>query len=197
MDRRTFIRASGAGLATGHLSCRPRAALDSAASPVARQPNILWICTDQQRWDTIHELGNAHIRTPNLDRLVKEGVAFDYAHCTSPICTPSRASFLTGMYASSVKACKNGASHWPEVAPLVTTLLRDSGYVCGLSGKLHLSTAMVNNPERRPKDDGYGTFHYSHAPFQGGDKNAYLVWLAKQGQSYGGLRKLPGAEHAR
>jgi arylsulfatase len=161
------------------------------------RPNILWICTDQQRWDTIHALGNPHIQTPNLDRLVKEGVAFEYAHCTSPICTPSRANFLTGMYASSVKACKNGASHWPEAAPLVTKLLRDTGYVCGISGKLHLSTAMVNNPEKRPKDDGFTEFHYSHSPSQGGDKNDYLNWLKKQGYSYGQLSTLPAEKHAR
>jgi arylsulfatase A-like enzyme len=42
-------------------------------------PNILWICTDQQRWDTIASLGNAHIRTPNIDRLVAQGVAFTHA----------------------------------------------------------------------------------------------------------------------
>ena len=61
-------------------------------------PNILWICTDQQRYDTIHALGNEHIRTPNLDRLVAEGVAFTRAYTQSPICTPSRACFLTGRY---------------------------------------------------------------------------------------------------
>ena len=50
-------------------------------------PNILWICTDQQRYDTLHALGNPHIHTPNLDRLVAEGVAFTNAYCQSPICT--------------------------------------------------------------------------------------------------------------
>jgi len=192
MDRRSILKLAGAGSAGLYLSSRC-----TTVSAGVKRPNILWICTDQQRWDTIHALGNEHIRTPNLDRLVKEGVAFEYAHVTAQICTPSRANFLTGMYASSVKACKNGASHWPEEAPLVTKLLKDIGYTCGLSGKLHLSTAMVNNPERRPKDDGYSTFHYSHGPSQGGDKNEYLVWLTKQGQSYRGLQKLPGVEHAR
>lgn len=71
------------------------------------RPNLLWICTDQQRWDTIHSLGNPHIRTPHIDRLVREGVAFTHAYCQSPICTPSRASFLTGLYPSSVHGCMN------------------------------------------------------------------------------------------
>ncbi|MDP6467194.1 MAG: sulfatase-like hydrolase/transferase, partial [Pirellulaceae bacterium] len=61
-------------------------------------PNILWLCTDQQRHDTIHALGNGLIRTPHVDRLVEQGVAFTQTYCQSPVCTPSRASFLTGRY---------------------------------------------------------------------------------------------------
>ena len=64
---------------------------------VHQPPNILWLCTDQQRYDTINALGNPYIQTPNIDSLVNTGVAFTHAHCQSPICTPSRASFLTGM----------------------------------------------------------------------------------------------------
>jgi arylsulfatase A-like enzyme len=163
----------------------------------SKRTNILWICTDQQRWDTIGALGNNYIHTPNIDRLVNEGVAFDHAFCTSPICTPSRAGFLTGMYPCAVKACKNGAESWAEQAPLVTKLFRDKDYVCGLSGKLHLTSAMKNDRETRPRDDGYSVFHYSHSPHQGGMKNDYLVWLGKHGYSYKGLQKLDGRAHAR
>lgn len=66
-------------------------------------PNILWICTDQQRWNTIHALGNQCVKTPNIDRLVNDGVCFNYAFCQSPVSTSSRASFLTGMYPSSIR----------------------------------------------------------------------------------------------
>ncbi|MHC4556841.1 MAG: sulfatase family protein [Planctomycetota bacterium] len=169
----------------------------SRISTKSERPNILWICTDQQRWDTIGALGNNHVHTPNIDRLVNEGVAFDHAFCTSPICTPSRAGFLTGMYPCAVKACKNGAESWAEQAPLVTKLIRDMGYICGLSGKLHLASAMKNDRETRPEDDGYSVFHYSHSPHQGGRKNDYLVWLQKHGYSYKGLQKLDGQAHAR
>ena len=72
-----------------------------------RPPNILWLCTDQQRYDTISALGNPHIQTPNIDNLVDTGVAFTHAHCQSPICTPSRASFLTRIYPSPVHGCIN------------------------------------------------------------------------------------------
>ena len=69
-----------------------------------KRPNILWLCTDQQRWDTIHALGNSFVDTPNLDRLCRQGVAFTNTYCQNPICTPSRASFLTGRYPSSINA---------------------------------------------------------------------------------------------
>ena len=78
-----------------------------------KRPNILWLCTDQQRWDTIHALGNPYIDTPNLDKLCSQGVAFTNAYCQNPICTPSRASFLTGRYPSSINANINGACNWP------------------------------------------------------------------------------------
>ena len=110
----------------------------------AERPNILWICTDQQRYDTIHALGNPIIRTPNLDRLCAEGIAFTHAYCQNPICTPSRTSFLTGLYPSTVHGNINGNArcNLPENARLVTTRLRDAGYDCGLSGKLHLASSL-------------------------------------------------------
>ena len=67
------------------------------------RPNILWYCTDQQRFDTIGALGNPYVQTPTIDGLVREGVAFTNAYCQSPICTPSRASFMTGLYPSRAR----------------------------------------------------------------------------------------------
>ena len=64
---------------------------------MSERPNILWYCTDQQRFDTIGALGNPHVRTPVVDQLVRDGVAFTYTYCQSPICTPSRASFMSGL----------------------------------------------------------------------------------------------------
>ena len=149
------------------------------------RPNILWICTDQQRWDTIHSLGNEHIRTPNLDRLVASGVAFTRAYCQSTICTPSRASFLTGMYPDTVHACINGNERWADAAPLVTATLADAGYDGGLSGKLHLSTAYAHRPEVRPEHDGYRRFWFSHGPSQAiGQGNQYTDWVSAQGDDY-------------
>jgi len=182
-NRRQFFQVS---IASG-------AALSAVAQAQKDQPNILWICTDQQRYDTIRALGNRHIRTPNIDKLIETGVAFTHAHCQSPICTPSRASFLTGMYPSTVHGCINGNDHWDEAAPLITKTLKDAGYDCGLSGKFHLASAMAHEPELRPKDDGYRRFWYSHAPHQGiGKCNQYTDWLESIGQDFKKLKKKHG-----
>ena len=127
-----------------------------------RRPNILWICTDQQRYDTIAALGYPHVSTPNLDKLAGEGVAFERAYCQSPICTPSRASFLTGMYPSSIRVTRNGNPTFPDFPPLISKRLADAGYTCGLIGKLHLASAYGRVEART--NDGYSYWQYSHAP---------------------------------
>lgn len=158
-------------------------ALGEGGGMTAVTPNILWICTDQQRFDTIHALGNEHIRTPNIDRLVAEGVAFTNAYAQSPICTPSRASFLTGCYPSTIHVHRNGNAGFPADVPLVTRVLADSGYDCGLVGKLHLSAAH-GRVEARP-DDGYRVFKWSHKPppepFWPTEQHDYQHWLRERG----------------
>jgi arylsulfatase len=149
------------------------------------RPNILWICSDQQRWDTIRSLGNPHINTPNLDRLAAEGVACTEAFCQAPICTPSRASFLTGMYPSSIRASTNGNIRWAEAAPLVTKIMADNYYCCGLSGKLHLAGAH-GRVEPRPKDDGYAVYHWSHSHRDiWPEGHAYSDWVREKGHDLG------------
>ena len=120
-----------------------------------QRPNILWYCADQQRCDTIRALGHPHIATPQLDELCGEGVAFTRAHTQSPICTPSRATFLTGRYPAAHQTHRNGNAWFPAHEKLVTRIFADAGYDCGLVGKLHLSAA--KDYEQRP-DDGYRAF---------------------------------------
>ncbi len=144
-----------------------------------QRPNILWYCTDQQRFDTIHALGNPEIHTPNLDILVENGVAFTQAYTQSPVCTPSRATFLTGRYPSTHHVQRNGNDYFPPSEKLVTKILAEGGYDCGLAGKLHLSRAK-GRIEIRP-DDGYREFYWSqhHRPDwpQG---HAYADWLKNE-----------------
>lgn len=99
------------------------------------RPNIVLVMTDQQRYDTIAALGYPHMVTPHIDRLVREGVAFVQAHVTAPSCTPSRASFFTGLYPSGCGVLRNDES-WPR------TWVEDlaaSGYRCINVGKMHTS----------------------------------------------------------
>ena len=145
-------------------------------------PNVLWICTDQQRFDTLGCYGNPFVQTPNIDRLAKSGMLFENAYAQSPICTPSRASFLTGRYPRTTRCRQNGQSI-PSDERMLPRLLKDQlGYVCGLSGKLHTSFCnpdTLKGTELRI-DDGYDEFHWSHDPNPVWPTNEYINWLHSQ-----------------
>ncbi len=150
-----------------------------------KKPNILWICTDQQRFDTLGVYGNSFVKTPNLERLAQNGVLFEQCYSQSPVCTPSRSSFLTGRYPRTTRCRQNGQSI-PADEVLVTKLLADAGYRCGLSGKLHISACnpKVSLETERRIDDGYEAFYWSHHPDADWPTNQYTNWLAEQGLSF-------------
>jgi arylsulfatase len=146
------------------------------------RPNVLWICTDQQRFDTLGCYGNPFLRTPNLDRLARGGTIFTRAFSQSPVCTPSRGCFLTGRYPRTCRARQNGVDI-PADEVLVTRILSEAGYVCGLSGKLHLSACNPNvckGTERRI-EDGYDQFFWSHDTGDQWPTNEYHQWVRDKG----------------
>ncbi len=149
-------------------------------------PNILWLCTDQQRYDTIAALGAPGAFTPNLDRLCAEGTTFTHAYCQNPISTPSRASFLTGLYPNALGVNQNGNCEFPDTMSryLITRrLAEEAGYRCGLVGKLHLASAFTGQETRT--HDGYTDWRYSHAPTQENTQhNQYHQWLRQQGADF-------------
>ena len=156
---------------------------DAGMKPHSR-PNFVVFMSDQQRFDTIGALGNPHVHTPNLDRMVRQGIAFTHTYCQHPICQPSRASFMTGRYPNAVGVGFNGAERLPEAAQatLWSRLLAESGYDCGLVGKLHLS-ACKGRREPRVRD-GFRSFQWAHTPhshFSPGESD-YMEWLRSQGQ---------------
>jgi len=97
------------------------------------RPNIILIITDQQRYETIGALGYDYMDTPNLDRLVREGVNFSQCHITAPSCAPSRASLFSGVYPHTCGVLKN-KDHWQHSW---VEDLADSGYYCVNVGKMH------------------------------------------------------------
>ncbi|MGY8642811.1 MAG: sulfatase family protein [Verrucomicrobiales bacterium] len=97
------------------------------------RPNIIFIITDQQRFDTINALGFPHVDTPNLDRLVNEGVTFTNCHVTAPSCAPSRGSLFAGQYPHTTGILKN-ADRWTRSW---VSDLSESGYHCVNIGKMH------------------------------------------------------------
>ena len=153
-----------------------------------KRPNILWYCTDQQRFDTIGALGNPHVRTPTIDGLVEQGVAFTHAYCQSPICTPSRSSFMTGMYPSRVHNTRNGNESFPTTHPVITKLIAEAGYHCGMIGKFHLQSSGHRTEPRI--DDGFDYWQFSHAPRDDwAEGHHYADWVRQQGGDLDAMRQ--------
>lgn len=156
------------------------------------RPNILWYCTDQQRFDTIRALGNEHVMTPALDQLVGDGVTFTQTYCQSPICTPSRSSFMTGMYPSRLHNTRNGNDTFPpDAPPLISKMLADAGYDCGMVGKFHLLSSGQRTEPRL--EDGYRYWKFSHAPRDDWPAgHDYAEWVRAKGGDLEAMRKEKG-----
>lgn len=97
------------------------------------RPNIVFIITDQQRFDTIRAHGYDYMDTPNLDRLVEEGISFDQCYVTAASCAPARASLFKGYFPHTTGILKN-ADRWRRSW---IELLNDAGYHCTNVGKMH------------------------------------------------------------
>ena len=110
------------------------------SEPADTRPNIIFIITDQERYDTIGALGFPHVDTPNLDRLVREGTVFTNCFVAGASCVPSRASLFTGYYPHTTGILKNAdlwRHSWIE-------RLNTAGYRCVNVGKMH--TWPMNTP---------------------------------------------------
>ena len=103
---------------------------------MAKNPNFLFIITDQHRADHLACYGNPVVRTPNIDSLARRGVAFDEFYVSCPICMPNRATILTGRTPSANGVRQNGIPLSLDAVTFVD-LLKAEGYSTGLIGKAH------------------------------------------------------------
>ena len=115
-----------------------------------KHPNVLFIMTDQQRWDALGCAGNLEIKTPNIDRLAKGGVQFMNAYSACPVCVPARSSILTGRTIFNVKVLGNGDIDNDDIPniPTFDQVLSDNGYHTEYYGKWHAPykfTSKYNN----------------------------------------------------
>ena len=142
-----------------------------------KRPNILILYTDQQRWDAVGINGNPDIQTPNLDRLARQGVNFDRFFVQNPVCMPSRLSFLTGQYPSTLKITHMGVPVPPETVTL-PHLLKPYGYVTANIGKLHFLPHACRD-HRDPHPD-YGFDHLEISDEPGQYEDAYRAWVRQR-----------------
>ncbi|HEU4387731.1 MAG TPA: sulfatase, partial [Blastocatellia bacterium] len=126
-----------------------------ATAPRDTRPNIVFILVDDLRWDEMGCAGHPYLKTPNIDRIAREGAMFRNSFVTTPLCSPSRASLLTGQYAHTHgitdNADRSAASHKLVTFPL---LFHESGYQTAFIGKWH----MGNDETPRPGFDRWVSF---------------------------------------
>ena len=121
----------------------------------AKRPNLIFFLGEGHRADALSIAGNPMVKTPNHDRIGREGIRFENAFCTNALCAPARAVLLTGMYSRSTGALSNAHldQPLPEDIPLFTDLLREAGYEVAILGKVHI----CNGVEER-----YWDYYFGH-----------------------------------
>jgi len=192
-SRRAFMGTIAGGMA----------ALSAAAEsgqqkemPASQLPNILFVMTDQQRFDTIAALGNTGIYTPNLDRLVRRGLSFTRAYSTCPVCVASRYTIrtgrrepVTGIYANMRPDLVAGQPEAMEerCGPYLARTLRSRGYRTFGIGKFHAS----------PWDEDLGYDVHLHSEELYGSpehrsRDAYAAFIAREHPEYDFIECLMG-----
>jgi choline-sulfatase len=165
INRREFTKLTGSGIAGAVFT--PGTIFGKSFNEFPARPNIVFISSDNQSYKDTGFAGHSLIKTPNLDRIAKQGVVFSNAYCGSPVCTPARACMMTGMYPSDNNSFCN-ATPWDGSYPTWSKLLKENGYYTRSIGKLDLNNNFdtgfeefesrhnhVNNPDitalfRRP-----------------------------------------------
>jgi arylsulfatase A-like enzyme len=151
-SRRDFLQGTLAMAGTALASSVGAPAIAAQTKP--KRPNLVFFFGEGQRADALSISGNKILKTPNHDRIGREGVHFKNAFCTNALCAPARATTLTGMYSRSTGALSNEHLRVPLPAdiPIFTDLLREQGYEVAILGKVHVR----NGVEERKWDYYFG-----------------------------------------
>lgn len=186
LTRRAFGTAVGATAATAAVGIPAVATPAAAATPVpaaaaapdeaarerpfraargkhSRRPNILFILGDDLGWADLSSYGSPHIRTPNLDRLGRQGVRFTDAYSGSATCSPTRFSLYTGRYPGRTKGglaepIADRSVGLEPTHPTLASLLRGVGYATALIGKWHCGYLPDYSPTKSGWDEFFGNF---------------------------------------
>ncbi|MEM9015532.1 MAG: sulfatase-like hydrolase/transferase, partial [Verrucomicrobiota bacterium] len=154
----------------------------------AEKPNLLVILTDDHRYDALGFLGHPFLETPNLDRLAKEGVYFENAVVTTSLCSPSRASILTGLYAHNHGVIDN-YNPFSEDLIFFPTYLQHVGYETAFVGKWHMG-GDIDHPQ--PGFDHWVAFKgqgvYFADPADAEVKGRYVPQVSRDGLNVNGTR---------
>ncbi len=173
-----------------------------------RRPNVLWIVADDLAPYTVGAYGCTRVKTPNIDRLAAEGLRFDRAYCNSPVCTASRAAFITGRYPRTVGVTLL-PTPLPEKERTLANLLKDAGYDTAAIGKMHFNSTLRHGFDLRAdltehqaylKEKGKKLLpdgvevQPTWRPF----KDPASVWLNSAGRPFGAVDEdMPGTYFAR
>ena len=121
----------------------------NVVSDVPVHPNVVYIVTDDQRYDAMSCAGHPFLKTPDCDRLAAEGARFINAFVTTSLCSPSRASSISGLYAHT-HGVINNFTEFPDDLPSLPKQLRAAGYETAYIGKWHMGE---DNDAPRPGFD--------------------------------------------
>ena len=164
----------------GTLAASALAGLSKPSASAATRPNIIFILADDLGWGDLSCYGRPDFRTPNLDRLAKEGVRFTNAYSAAPVCTPTRVGFHTGRYparltvgleepivARKILGDRVMSLGIPHGHPTVSSVIRKAGYETALTGKWHVGYMPNFSPLKYGFDEFFGIMsgagdHFSH-----------------------------------
>ena len=175
LNRRDFLKAFG-GVAAATAFCSTSgfamSILSDAFTKKGKRPNIVFVLSDDQRADMMSCTGNPYISTPHFDRMAKEGLLFENAFVNCAVCSPSRASFLTGKnpHQVGVPCIISNAQTFQQNEKTFPQLLHDAGYKTAHFGKWHLGEGDVAKPGYDIWRGFYAVGHYFDPTLSGTGK---------------------------